>query len=212
MGNTGTTRRNSLFTKQDSSSSEVGSTPGGGGGRKMTITSRQSTLKEEENELGPPPKPLTDAQKSMLVDTWKALENDIAKVGVITFISLFETHPDVQQVFMPFNGIELEDLKHSKQLRAHALRVMAFVQKAIARINEPEKLDTLLKDLGRKHYSYGAKVKYVDLIGPQFIQAIQPSLKDRWNEELHQAWACLFQFMAYIMKNAMLQEEAAQKS
>lgn len=40
---------------------------------------------------------------------------------------------------------------------------MAFVQKAIARINEPEKLDTLLKDLGRKHYSYGAKVKYVDV-------------------------------------------------
>lgn len=36
--------------------------------------------------------------------------------------SLFETHPDVQQVFMPFSGIELEELKQSKQLRAHALR------------------------------------------------------------------------------------------
>ncbi|GFG36275.1 hypothetical protein Cfor_00807, partial [Coptotermes formosanus] len=75
---------------------------------------------------------------------------------------LFETHPDVQQVFMPFKGIELEDLKHSKQLRAHALRVMAFVQKAVARLYEPEKLETLLQELGKKHYSYGAKQKYVD--------------------------------------------------
>jgi hypothetical protein len=42
-------------------------------------------------------------------------------------------------------------------------RVMAFVQKAIARIHEPEKLEALLKDLGQKHYFYGAKPAYVDV-------------------------------------------------
>ena len=36
--------------------------------------------------------------------------------------SLFETYPDVQSSFRPFNGMILEDLKKSKQLRAHALR------------------------------------------------------------------------------------------
>lgn len=40
---------------------------------------------------------------------------------------------------------------------------MAFVQKAIARLHEPDKLDTLLRDLGKKHYTYGAKAKYVDV-------------------------------------------------
>jgi len=35
---------------------------------------------------------------------------------------LFETHPDVKDSFMPFNGIKVEELHHSKQLRAHALR------------------------------------------------------------------------------------------
>jgi Globin. len=43
-------------------------------------------------------------------------------MSVSYLFSLFETHPDVQQVFMPFKGIELEDLKYSKQLKAHALR------------------------------------------------------------------------------------------
>jgi len=42
-------------------------------------------------------------------------------------------------------------------------RVMAFVQKAVARLYEPEKLETLLQDLGKKHFSYGAKQKYVDV-------------------------------------------------
>jgi len=42
-------------------------------------------------------------------------------------------------------------------------RVMAFVQKAVARLYEPEKLETLLQDLGKKHFAYGAKQKYVDV-------------------------------------------------
>lgn len=40
---------------------------------------------------------------------------------------------------------------------------MAFVQKAVARLNEPDKLTSLLKELGRKHHGYGAKAKYVDV-------------------------------------------------
>ncbi|GFG36276.1 hypothetical protein Cfor_00808, partial [Coptotermes formosanus] len=32
------------------------------------------------------PEPLTELQKELLTETWKELENNIAKVGVITFI------------------------------------------------------------------------------------------------------------------------------
>ncbi|CAB3378948.1 Hypothetical predicted protein [Cloeon dipterum] len=149
---------------------------------------------------------LTEQQVLVLEETWKELESNISKVGVITFISLFETHPDVQETFLPFSGMELEELKQSKQLKAHALRVMQSVQKAIARIHEPEKLEALLRDLGQKHYFYGAKPNYVDLIGPQFIQAIRPSLEEKWTEELQEAWLQLFRYMSCIMKSAMEQE------
>lgn len=205
MGNTATNRRNSLLPKQESSSSDGG---------KVGRNSRQNTLLEEEvpEEGRAPtptePEPLSERQKQLLTENWKILEEDIAKVGVITFISLFETHPDVQQVFMPFSGIQIDDLKHSKQLRAHALRVMAFVQKAVARLHETEKLEALVRELGKKHYSYGAKQKYIDLIGPQFIQAIQPSLEAHWTDEHHEAWTCLFNYMGSIMKYEMSLEEA----
>ncbi|RZF42886.1 hypothetical protein LSTR_LSTR013173 [Laodelphax striatellus] len=217
MGNTATARRNSVLTKQESSSSD------GAHGR-LTAGSRQNTVTAAEDEppmagaatpasppppdaaAPPPPPPVTAAEKLVLQETWKVLEDDIAKVGVITFISLFETHPDVQDAFMPFSGIELEDLKHSKQLKAHALRVMAFVQKAVARLDEPEKLDTLLRELGRKHFTYGAKHKYIDLIGPQFMQAIRPSLEEasRWSGPEQAAWTSLFAHMAAIMKAEMV--------
>ncbi|KAL0267060.1 UNVERIFIED_CONTAM: hypothetical protein PYX00_009428 [Menopon gallinae] len=158
------------------------------------------------------PEDLTSRQKDLLTETWKELESNIAKVGVITFVSLFETHPDVQQSFMSFNGVDIEDLKHSKQLRAHALRVMAFVQKAVARLHEPEKLETLLKELGKKHVSYGAKQKYVELVGPQFILAIKPSLEKQWDDELHEAWTHLFKIIEYVMVSSMEDEQKRLKS
>ena len=76
---------------------------------------------------------------------------------------LFETHPDVQDVFEPFKGKTMEDLKYSNQLRSHALRVMGTVEKCLARINEPKKLQAMLHDLGSRHVMYSAKVDYIDV-------------------------------------------------
>ncbi|GFY49084.1 GLOBIN domain-containing protein [Trichonephila inaurata madagascariensis] len=64
---------------------------------------------------------------------------------------------------MPFKGLSKEELRHSTELRAHGLRVMGFVQKVVARFDEPEKSEQLLKELGRNHVMYGAKIDYVDL-------------------------------------------------
>ena len=42
-------------------------------------------------------------------------------------------------------------MKESKELRQHALRVMGFVEKCIARIHSQEKLDAIVRQLGRHH-------------------------------------------------------------
>ncbi|KAJ9599690.1 hypothetical protein L9F63_026461, partial [Diploptera punctata] len=60
------------------------------------------------------------------------------------------------------------------------LSVMAFVQKAVARLHEPEKLEKLLQDLGKKHYSYGAKAKYVDLLPSSCAKPPKPTARTDW--------------------------------
>ncbi|CAG7827277.1 unnamed protein product, partial [Allacma fusca] len=47
--------------------------------------------------------------------------------------------------------------------------VMAFVQKAVARLDEKEKLDKLLEELGKAHFYYGAPKKYIDVSTPQHL-------------------------------------------
>ncbi|XP_055946807.1 neuroglobin-like isoform X2 [Argiope bruennichi] len=162
---------------------------------------------EEESE----PLTVSPRQKELILENWQLLVDNISNVGVITFMNLFETHPDVQDVFMPFKGLSQEELRHSKELRAHGLRVMGFVQKVVARLDEPEKSEQLLKELGKNHVMYGAKIDYVDLIGPQFVYAVKPSLKEHWNDEVEEAWIQLFKYMASIMKKAMLETNNCQE-
>ncbi|GIY10057.1 cytoglobin-2-like protein [Caerostris darwini] len=88
-------------------------------------------------------------------------------------VCLFETHPDVQDVFMPFKVLTKDELRHSTELRAHGLRVMGFVQKVVARFEEPDKSEALLQELGKNHVMYGAKMDYVDVstfYSPQYLK------------------------------------------
>ena len=76
---------------------------------------------------------------------------------------LFETHPDIQDVFTPFRGMTKEEMKHSSSLRTHALRVMSAVEKLLARINDMDKVEQLLYEMGQRHMMYDAKVDYIDV-------------------------------------------------
>ncbi|MBN3310000.1 CYGB1 protein, partial [Amia calva] len=67
--------------------------------------------------------PLTDSQKDLIRESWTILHQDIARVGIIMFIRLFETHPECKDVFFIFREIDdLQDLKMSKELQDHGLR------------------------------------------------------------------------------------------
>ncbi|KAG8179367.1 hypothetical protein JTE90_016542 [Oedothorax gibbosus] len=173
-------------------------------------TEEKLTVDEVDDEVDV--EPITPRQKELIMETWKHLVDNISNVGVITFMNLFETHPDVQDVFMPFKGLSKEELRLSEELRAHGLRVMGFVQKVVARLEEPEKADNLLRELGKNHVMYGARRAYVDLIGPQFVYAVKPSMTDHWSDEIEESWLQLFRYMAFVMKKAMLESIKTQNS
>ncbi|RUS80969.1 hypothetical protein EGW08_011244, partial [Elysia chlorotica] len=149
------------------------------------------SIEEPQEELPP----FTDHQKELVTETWRLVQEDMAKVGVVMFIKLFETHPEVQSVFMPFKAQNCESLMDNVQLKSHALRVMGTVDKCINRFHDPAKVRDMLHELGARHVMYNAKVDYMDLIGPQFIWAIEPVLGDHWTPEVEQAWSDLFKFI-----------------
>ncbi|XP_057200815.1 x globin isoform X2 [Triplophysa rosa] len=154
------------------------------------------------------PAQLTQHQIHIIKESWKVIQEDIAKVGIIMFVRLFETHPECKDVFFLFRDVEdLERLRTSRELRAHGLRVMSFIEKSVARLDQSDRLQTLALELGRSHYRYNAPPKYYGYVGTEFICAVQPILKEKWTPELEQAWKTLFQYVTHIMKNGYLEEE-----
>ncbi|XP_061553162.1 x globin isoform X2 [Phycodurus eques] len=140
-------------------------------------------------------------QIDMIKESWKVIRDDIAKVGIIVFVRLFETHPECKDVFFLFRDVkDLERLRTSRELRAHGLRVMSFIEKSVARLDQLERLQALAVELGKSHYHYSAPPKYYDYVGAEFISAVQPILKDRWTAELEEAWKTLFQYVTCLMK------------
>nr|CAG25723.1 globin X [Danio rerio] len=163
---------------------------------------------EEETPAG-----LTTNHIRLIKESWRLIQEDIAKVGIIMFVRLFETHPECKDVFFLFRDVEdLERLRTSRELRAHGLRVMSFIEKSVARLDQLERLETLALELGKSHYRYNAPPKYYGYVGAEFICAVRPILKDRWTPELEEAWKTLFQYVTSIMREGFLEEERNKRS
>lgn len=147
----------------------------------------------------------TEEQKHLVKTTWNIVREDISKVGVITFLRLFEKFPDVQDLFVPFRGLNSEELRQNVGLREHGMRVMGTIEKCITRIDQPDKLTSMLESLGEKHVVFDTKIEYFDLLSPQLIQAIKPAIGDQWTPSVEQAWNNFLLYITGIMKGAMLQ-------
>uniref|UniRef100_A0A3B5PYS6 X globin n=1 Tax=Xiphophorus maculatus TaxID=8083 RepID=A0A3B5PYS6_XIPMA len=155
---------------------------------------------------------LSEEQVQMIKDSWKVIRDDIAKVGIIMFVRLFETHPECKDVFFLFRDVQdLERLRTNRELRAHGLRVMSFIEKSVARLDQPERLEALAVELGKSHYHYNAPPKYYNYVGTEFICAVQPILKERWTAELEEAWKTMFQYVASLMRQGYQDESARQR-
>ncbi|XP_052001458.1 x globin [Xyrauchen texanus] len=162
---------------------------------------------------GEAPAHLSEHQIHMIKDSWRVIQEDIARVGIIMFVRLFETHPECKDVFFLFRDVEdLERLRTSRELRAHGLRVMSFIEKSVARLDQLDRLQILALELGKSHYRYNAPPKYYGYVGAEFICAVQPILKDKWTPELEQAWKTLFQYLTEIMKDGYLEEERTKRN
>lgn len=154
------------------------------------------------------PLPLSEAQKGLIRESWKILHEDIARVGIIMFIRLFETHPECKDVFFIFRDIDdLQELKMSKELQAHGLRVMSFIEKSVARLSQEDKLEQIAFELGRSHCRYSAPPKYYEYVGVQFISAVKPIVKENWTQEVEDSWKSLFSYLTAVMKRGYHEEE-----
>ena len=82
---------------------------------------------------------------------------------LIYYFRLFEKSPDLQDLFVPFRGMNLDQLRHDEKLREHGLRVMGTIEKCVARLDSPKRMETMLSELGHKHVVLNIKPEYFEV-------------------------------------------------
>ena len=90
---------------------------------------------------------------------------------------MFESKPDLKEAFANFRGKDLTELSKSGLIRAHALRVMATVDKCVTRIDTPASMIKLCQELGQSHKQYNLK--------PDYMQVSIEKIKTSVNAQLY---------------------------
>ncbi|XP_006822138.1 neuroglobin-like [Saccoglossus kowalevskii] len=153
---------------------------------------------------------ITKEQTKILTSTWHSIHGDLEKIGLLMFMGMFDNYPETRQFFGLSGGsIVLEDPAVIQKIREHGLRFMTTARKLVMNLDDKDKFDRILLDLGRRHHGYKADVDLIEVFGQQFIASIQPTLKDNWNPAVGEAWEQLFKCVSSRMKDGFLQAQSS---
>ncbi|KAL3861268.1 hypothetical protein ACJMK2_007311 [Sinanodonta woodiana] len=142
---------------------------------------------------------LSGSQTDIIKTTWKTIKQYIANVGILTFVSMFEEHPEIQHIFASFRNRKLEEIQKSSLLRAHAMRVMGTVDRCILCLDGGETIEDIMKELGHVHFQYKLNMNQLKIICPQFLKAVRPYLEGTWSSEVEDAWNKFFDIILTYM-------------
>ena len=165
--------------------------------RKPTVLARAAQSKAIEQD-----------RNLQVQSTWKLVEANLEANGVAFFRNVFRLAPAALQLF---SFREVPNLYESKELKAHAVRVMSTVGVAVAGLNEVEKLIPILTMLGKKHLTYGVLPAHYDVVGQALLETLELGLSPggHWTPAAKHAWGTVYGTVAGVMKSAA---EKAQKA
>ncbi len=95
---------------------------------------------------------LTADEQKVLKSSWVLIQKRLDEAGAQTFLSMFESNPETQNVFRKFQGIDLVQLEASSEISSHGTRVMNIVDMVIENLNNYQALWDNLIRLGRDHF------------------------------------------------------------
>lgn len=76
---------------------------------------------------------------------------------------LFESNPEIREIFPTFKGLMQEEIINSRSLHLHAKRVMGALENAVLALNDAEVFSEYLMNLGERHLPWPVKMEHFDV-------------------------------------------------
>ncbi|CAH8574423.1 unnamed protein product [Heterobilharzia americana] len=145
---------------------------------------------------------LTASQVQLIQSTWGLVKQHIEKIGVITFLGIFEQHSDFRDAFTEFRRNKFADVKHDPAMQVHGLRVLSIMDKLVTRLPKTDDIERQLMAIGAKHCRYVPTIGLISSVSDQLWGAIEPVLKEEglWTDSLADTWRTVLDYLTKTVR------------
>jgi hemoglobin-like flavoprotein len=133
---------------------------------------------------------MTPQQKILVAENWKHVVPIADTAASMFYDRLFELDPQVGELFGN------TDMANQRNKLVQALDM------AISALDEPEAILPALRELGRRHRTYGVRDAHYDTVGAALLWTLRKGLGAHWNDEAEAAWSAAYQLVAEPMRQA----------
>lgn len=127
-------------------------------------------------------------QISLVQETWKQVEPIAAVAADLFYDRLLKLDETLRPLF--------KDTDMSAQ-KARLIQALSFT---VACLDAPEALVPTLKDLGRRHVTYGVVGDHYDLVGAALLWTLEQGLGEAWSPAVEAAWTAAYGLVSQTMQ------------
>jgi nitric oxide dioxygenase len=119
--------------------------------------------------------------------TWGTLAEHSDEVAFSFYSRFFEANPELRSMFK-------EDMAEQHR------RFVVAITMALDGLDDLEKLKPTIKELGRRHATYGATEPHYEAVGTVLLLSLGEALRDAFTEEVRCAWTDFYNYLAKTMQ------------
>lgn len=127
-----------------------------------------------------------DNLAQLLKESWVLVEEHRDRVAEHFYARLFLTDPRLRDLF-------------PVQMDGQRDRLLEALVTAVQSLEDPERFDSYLRDLGRDHRKYHVRDEHYEFVGAALLDALRGTAGDQWNLEYDQAWRDAYALIAEKM-------------
>lgn len=132
---------------------------------------------------------LTEAQITLVKDSWAQVVPISDKAAELFYGKLFELDPALRPLFK-------DDMSEQRK------KLMATIGVAVSRLTDLDGLVPVLQDLGRRHVEYRVKPEHYETVGQALLWTLGQGLGDAFTAECEEAWTATYGLMSKTMIDA----------
>lgn len=148
------------------------------------------------------PETLTTAEQQTIRNTWAKVYENKEAAGVAVLIRLFTSFPSSKQYFSEFRHFEDEkQMKASKQLKKHSVRVINALNALVENVHDGEKTESVLAQVAKSHaINHNVKPEYFKILAGVILEVLVEAFPETFNLDAQGPWSKLMDVMYWHVR------------